>query len=138
MPGLIGNFFRPRFHRLPHSGGETEVEVNVRRFAVQKWLAWSATGLSIIALLLVAANAALFLDNQSRQAEIGQRQQVINQAVSLSQLNESLARALAKQAMDNKDDKLLNILTESGIGVTPPAAAAPTPPSSAPAPPAKK
>jgi hypothetical protein len=108
---------------------------------MQKWLVWVATGLSTIALLLVAANAALFLDNQSRQVEVGQRQQVINQAVSLSQLNEALARALAKQAIDNKDDKLLNLLAESGIGVTPsPAAAAPplAPPSAAPVPPAKK
>jgi hypothetical protein len=114
--------------------------VDVTRIALQKWLAWIATGLSAIALVVVAANAALFLDNQSRQAEVGQRQQVINQAVSLSQLNEALVRALAKQAIDNKDDKLLNLLAENGIGVTPgPAAAAPTlaPPSSAPVPPAK-
>jgi len=113
----------------------------VTQFAVQKWLVWVATGLSTIALLLVAANAALFLDNQSRQAEVGQRQQVINQAVSLSQLNEVLVRALAKQAIDNKDDKLLNLLAENGINVTsPPAAAAPTfaPSSPPPVPPAKK
>jgi hypothetical protein len=113
---------------LPDSGGKVDVEVDVTPFAVRKWLVWIATGLSAIALLLVVANAALFLDNQSRQAEVGQRQQVINQAVSLSQLNEVLVRALAKQAIDNKDDKLLNLLAENGIGVTPgPAAAAPTP-----------
>jgi hypothetical protein len=103
------------------------IEVFVTRIVLQKFLSWIATGLSAIALLLVVANGALILTNQSRQTEIGQRQQFINQTTQLNQISDVLVRALAKQAIDNKDDKLLNLLAENGIGVAPtPAASAPS------------
>lgn len=93
--------------------------------------------LSSLALLLVAANGVLFLGNRSRQAEVTQRQNFIEQSVQLSQLNDSLIRALAKQAVDGKDSKLLDLLAQYGVGVPPaaPAAATPAaaPPSAAPA-----
>jgi hypothetical protein len=105
------------------------IEVFVTRIVLEKWLSWIATGLSAIALLLVVANGALVLANQSRQAEIGQRQQFISQTAQLNQISDVLVRALAKQAIDNKDDKLLNLLAENGIGLAPtPAASAPSSP----------
>jgi hypothetical protein len=114
--------------------GRVGIEVFVTRIVLQKWLTWIATGLSAVALLLVVANGALILTNQSRQTDIGQRQQFINQTAQLNQISDMLVRALAKQAIDNKDDKLLNLLAENGIGVAPTQAGA-TP--SSPIPPAR-
>jgi hypothetical protein len=104
--------------------GRVGIEVFVTRIVLQKWLTWIATGLSTVALLLVVANGALILANQSRQGEISQRQQFINQTTQLNQISDVLVRALAKQAIDNKDDKLLNLLAENGIGLAPASAGA--------------
>jgi hypothetical protein len=136
--------------RSPYPGNKADVEVDVTRFALQKFLSRFATGLSAIALVLVAANVALVLANQSRQAEIVERQQNINQTAELSQVSTAVIRALAQHATDDKDQKLLDLLTENGMSVsTAPAAAAPAPappllrvtpapPSSATIPPAEK
>jgi hypothetical protein len=64
-------------------------------------------------------NGVLFLGNQTRQAEVSERQRFIGQSVQLSQINEQFIRALTQQAIGNKDDKLLDLLAQNGIAVSP-------------------
>src|SRR5208282_2244577 len=82
------------------------------------WLGAIPIGLAGLTLLLVCINVWLVLGDQSRQAEVNRRQQFINQSIQLGRVNESLVRALATTAVNNKDDKLRNLLTEQGINFT--------------------
>jgi uncharacterized membrane protein affecting hemolysin expression len=77
-----------------------------------------ATLLGAAAIVLVAVNGFLFLQNQTAQAEVNERQQVITQSAQLSSLNESLIRAVATSAANNNDDKLRDVLTQNGISYT--------------------
>ena len=79
---------------------------------------WAATALAALSLLLVAANGYLSSRNQLLQADVNQRQQFINQSVQLSQLDNTLIRALANAAVANHDDKLRDILAEVGVTMT--------------------
>jgi hypothetical protein len=110
------------------------------------WLGAIPIGLAGLTLVLVCINVWLVLSDQSRQAEVNQRQQFINQSIQLGRVNESLVRALATAAVNNKDDKLRNLLTEQGInftytpnaaattGTAPAASGTPPTPGTAPAP----
>ena len=92
--------------------------------------------LSGITLVLVVVYIFLIQGNRSVQSEINQRQQFINQSIQLGRVNDALIRALAKTAVSNNDDKLRDLLAQSGITINPttgepereaaPAAAAPT------------
>jgi hypothetical protein len=75
-------------------------------------------GLAGLTLVLVLINVWLVLSDQSRQAEVNQRQQYIEQSVRLGRVNANLVRALATAAVTKKDDKLRALLTEQGINVT--------------------
>jgi len=86
---------------------------------------WAATALAVVAVLLIAANAVLLSRDQDLQAEVNQRQQIINQGVRLSQLNTNLIRALAGAAVTERDDKLRDILAEVGVTFTVNAGGAP-------------
>ncbi len=90
------------------------------------WLGAIPLGLAALTLILVFLNVWLVLSNQARQADVNQRQQFINQSIQLGRLNEGLVRALAVAAVNNKDAKLQQLLTEQGINftVTPNAGAA--------------
>jgi hypothetical protein len=73
--------------------------------------------LSGITLILVVVYIVLIQDNRSVQAGINQRQQFINQSIQLGRINEALVRALASAAVNNKDDKLRELLAQSGITI---------------------
>jgi hypothetical protein len=81
------------------------------------WLYWVTVGLSGLTLVLVVAYIILVQDNRSIQAEVNQRQQFINQSIQLGRIKEALIRALAAAAVNNKDDKLRDLLTQSGITI---------------------
>jgi hypothetical protein len=81
------------------------------------WLYWVAVGLSGLTLLLVVAYIALVQDNRSVQLQVNQRQQFINQSIQLGRINETLIRALASAAVNGNDDKLRNLLAQSGITI---------------------
>jgi hypothetical protein len=90
-------------------------------------LALAATVLGALAIVLVIVNGFLFLQNQSGQAEVSERQQFINQSAQLGQLNESLIRSIATAAANNNDEKLRDILAQNGVTYTVnPAAPAPS------------
>jgi hypothetical protein len=91
-----------------------------------KGLYWISMILAGASIALVIVNGTMFLSNQSAQLELTQRQQFINQSVALARVNETLVRALASAAANNKDDQLRDLLAQHGITFTvnAPAAAA--------------
>ncbi len=93
--------------------------------------------LSGITLILVVVYLILIEQNRSVQAEVNQRQQFINQSIQFSRVNETLVRALAAAAVNDKDDKLRQLLAQSGITINP-KTGAPEAGSAPAAPPAEK
>jgi hypothetical protein len=99
------------------------------------WAYRLLVALSGITLILVVVYIVLIQGNRSVQGEINQRQQFINQSIQLGRINDALIRALATEAVGNKDDKLRELLAQNGITINPatgtpereaaPAAAAP-------------
>ncbi len=79
---------------------------------------------SLIAVL-VLLNVVISLGNQSIQAEVGERQQEIAQTIQLETLNRQLITVLASMAIKTNDEQLKKVLTESGVNIGGPQAAAP-------------
>jgi hypothetical protein len=73
------------------------------------------TVLSSLILLLVAVNIMLSLGNQSIQAEVGERQQMIAQTLQLESFNRQLIGVLANMALKTNDEELKKVLAEGGI-----------------------
>jgi hypothetical protein len=85
------------------------------------------TSLSSLILVLVIVNIALGLGNQSIQAEVGERQQIIAQTLQLETLNRQLIGVLANMAIKTNDEQLKKVLADSGINLGPAQAPSPTP-----------
>jgi hypothetical protein len=83
------------------------------------WLYRLLVALSGITVVLVLTYIVLVQGNRSVQAEVNQRQQFINQSIQLGRINDALIRALATTAVDNKDDKLRELLVQNGITINP-------------------
>ena len=83
------------------------------------WLYRLLVALSGITLVLVVAYIILVQENRSVQAEVNQRQQFINQSIQLGRINDTLIRVLATAAVNNKDDKLRDLLVQNGITIDP-------------------
>ena len=81
------------------------------------WLYWVAVGLSAAAMALVVIYIILVQDNRAVQADVNRRQQFINQSIQFGRISEALVRALAAAAVSNKDDKLRELLADSGITI---------------------
>jgi hypothetical protein len=81
------------------------------------WFYWGAVGLAGITVVLVVAYIILVQDNRSVQAEVNQRQQFINQSIKLGRISETLIRNLAAAAVNNKDEKLRDLLAQGGITI---------------------
>ncbi len=77
----------------------------------------AAVGLSALALLLMIITVCLVNGNRTLQGEIQGRQNAINSSVSMSQLNQNLAQALAQTAIDNNDQDIHDLLAAQGITV---------------------
>jgi hypothetical protein len=75
--------------------------------------------LSGITLILVLAYLSLSQQNRSIQAKVDERQQFINQSMQLGRVNEALIRVIASVAVNDKDDKLRQLLTQNGITLNP-------------------
>jgi predicted Holliday junction resolvase-like endonuclease len=84
------------------------------------------TTLSSLILVLVIINIALGLGNQSIQAEVSERQQIIAQTLQLETLNRQLIGVLANMAIKTNDEQLKKVLAESGINLGPADAPVPT------------
>ena len=79
------------------------------------WLNTASLVLAGLSLVLVLVNAGLVLTNQTMQADVAGRAQFINQSAQLGQVNTALVRALATSAVNNKDDRLGDLLAKQGI-----------------------
>lgn len=109
-------------------GDSADSEMVMENRPMPGWLGTAALVLAGLSLVLVVANAALLVTNQNVQGDVNARAQYINQTNQLGQLNTTLVRALANAAVNAKDDKLTDLLTQQGITyrVTPNAAPAGT------------
>jgi predicted Holliday junction resolvase-like endonuclease len=76
------------------------------------------TSLAVLVLLLVTVNILIGLGNQSIQAEVGERQQMIAQTMQLENLNRQLITVLANLALKTNDEQLKKLLAESGINLS--------------------
>jgi len=76
------------------------------------------TILSSLVLLLVLINIFIGLGNQSIQAEVSERQQVIAQTIQLENLNRQLINVLANLALKTNDEQLKKVLAASGIDLS--------------------
>jgi hypothetical protein len=104
---------------------------------MEGWIYRIILALSGITLVLVVVYLILIEQNRSVQAEVNQRQQFINQSIQFGRVNEALVRALATVAINDKDDKLRDLLAQNGILINPKTgapvpAAAPVPKPAAP------
>jgi hypothetical protein len=100
------------------------------------WTYRIVLALSGIAVILVIVYLIQVEQNRSLRAEADQRQQFINQSIQFSRVDEALIRALASAAVNDKDDKLRNLLAQNGISVNP-RTGTPSPAAGASAPPAE-
>jgi hypothetical protein len=75
------------------------------------------TTLSSLLLLLVVINIFVALGNQSIQAEVGERQQVIGQTMQLETLHRQLISVLANLALKTNDEPLKKVLASAGINL---------------------
>jgi hypothetical protein len=94
------------------------------------WFYWGTVGLAGVTIVLVFTYIILVQENRSVQAEVNRRQQFINQGIQLGRLNETLIRSIAAAAVNNKDERLRDLLTQSGITIN---VTTPTPSSGEPA-----
>jgi len=75
------------------------------------------TTLSSLLLVLVVINIFIGLGNQSIQAEVGERQQVIAQTMQLETLHRQLINVLANLALKTNDEPLKKVLLSAGINL---------------------
>lgn len=76
------------------------------------------TGLSGVALALVAVNGTLAMGNRTKQAEISARQAGVQQTAQLQVLQTEIAKALADLAIKSNDKQVLDMLAKNDITVT--------------------
>jgi maltose-binding protein MalE len=73
------------------------------------------TALAVLALLCIVGVVVLSTANQSLRQQVSDRQQTINQGLTLSQLNSRLINTLAN--LSSTDEQLRKILTDNGITI---------------------
>lgn len=84
-------------------------------------------GIAAVTLLLVILNAVLVVRNQGIEAEVQQRQVVINQSLQINQVSNALVQLLGQAAVQRQDQEIAALLTEFGITVTQPQGVPPPP-----------
>ena len=96
----------------------------------------SMTVAASLALLASVLAVGFLISNQSLRQEVAERQMIINQALTLSQVNSRLINSLATIAARDNDERLRAVLAQQGITFqvnAAPAAPAATPQKSQPA-----
>jgi len=81
---------------------------------------------SMVAIILLLVNIYLTVSVRASQADLGERQAQIAGGQTLSQLNQSLVRAMAESSVKHNDSALRELLASQGITMkTEPATKAP-------------
>jgi hypothetical protein len=89
---------------------------------------WIVTALAGLALVSMASSVGINALNRNLQAEIGTRQQYVQQSLQLETLYREIIRALAELGSRNNDQQVRDMLGKHGItysAANPPAAPAP-------------
>ncbi|HEV3178816.1 MAG TPA: hypothetical protein VGZ72_22685 [Stellaceae bacterium] len=81
---------------------------------------WVATGLALLAVLLVVVDGWLVTSNASIRDAVNGRQQYINQSAQLQRLYQELLNELGSLALKN-NTAIRQLLAESGITIVGPA-----------------
>ena len=91
---------------------------------LQFWVLSVLAGLALVAMVTSVTLASL---NRGLQADIGLRQQYVQQSLQLETLYREIVRALAELGARNNDEALRALLQSHGItySVNPPAAGSP-------------
>ncbi len=76
---------------------------------------WALTALAATCLALAVANTGLSSMNRGLQADVGQRQQYVQQSVQLESLYREIIRALAELGARNNDQAVRAMLQRHGI-----------------------
>jgi hypothetical protein len=71
-----------------------------------------------VALLMVVLNIGLSSRNLGMQADIGERQQFINQTIQVSRLNGQVIQGLANLSAQTGDKEIQGLLASHGISFT--------------------
>lgn len=79
---------------------------------------WLLNGIGIAVLALVITNIKLFVDNRESQSQIAANQQLVNQGVRLSRLNNELIKALAQASAQTGDTQIRDLLATQGVTFT--------------------
>ena len=84
-------------------------------------------GVAAVTLILVILNSFLVVRNQGIEAEVQQRQQIINQSLQVNQVSNALLQMLGQSVLRTQDPQITTLLSEFGITVseTPPAGSPP-------------
>lgn len=92
------------------------------------WLLRGATGLAAAAMLLALLGLALVLTNRGLLRQTDEQRNFLQQTARLNGVNETLVRLMAHAALDEKDQRMRDVLVSHGFhiqGDTPPALVAP-------------
>lgn len=79
---------------------------------------WVVTLVAAACFLVMLASVALGFSNGSKRAEVGQRQQYVQQSVQLEGLYREIVRALAELGARNNDADVKAMLQKHGITYT--------------------
>lgn len=74
-------------------------------------------GLAAVTLLLVLLNAFLLIRNQGIEAQVQQRQVIINQSLQINQVSSALVQMLGQIAVRTHDPQISGLLGEFGISI---------------------
>lgn len=103
----------------------------MERSLLGHWLLRGATALAAAAVLLALLSLALVLTNRGLLRQTDEQRDFLQQTARLNGVNETLVRLMAHAALDEKDQRLRDVLVSHGFHiqgdtspalVTPPAA----------------
>ncbi len=81
----------------------------------EKMFYWGSLLVSAVALVLLVINISVISGNRAIQAEVNQRQAMINEGSRYAQLNQVLLQAIAEGAVKNQNANLKGLLASQGF-----------------------
>jgi hypothetical protein len=82
---------------------------------MDKILYWKSIVFAGLALLLFICNVVMIRSNQAIQAQINERQNVINVAANVAPLNQQLSQTLFEVSEKTNDGRIRDLLTSQGF-----------------------
>lgn len=85
---------------------------------LNRWQFVTLMVLAVAAVVLSVTDMLLVSRTRDQQAELGQRQQFIQQSVALEALYRDIVKALAELGVKNGDRQVLDVLAAQGINLS--------------------